>query len=58
MLGWALVFFVVAIVAAIFGFGGVAASAMSIAKIIFFIALLLMFLSIVVHLIRGRRPPQ
>ena len=41
MLYYALVFFIVAIVAAIFGFGGIAAGAVEIAKILFFIALAL-----------------
>jgi uncharacterized membrane protein YtjA (UPF0391 family) len=36
MLRWALIFFIVAIVAALFGFGGIAAGAASIAKILFF----------------------
>ena len=39
MLGWALTFLVVAIIAAVFGFGGIAAASASIAKIIFFIFL-------------------
>lgn len=36
MLWWAMIFFLIAIVAAIFGFGGIAASAATIAKILFF----------------------
>ncbi len=47
MLGWAIGFFVVAIVAAIFGFGGIAASATGIAKILFFAFLVLSILSFV-----------
>jgi len=45
MLKWAGIFFVIAIVAAIFGFGGVAAGAASIAKVLFyiFLALVLIF---------------
>ena len=35
MLYWAAVFFVIAIVAAIFGFGGIAAGAAGIAKVLF-----------------------
>jgi uncharacterized membrane protein YtjA (UPF0391 family) len=56
MLYWALVFFVVAIVAAFFGFGGVAAASAGIAKILFFIFLVLFVLSLIAGLI-GRRPP-
>ena len=41
MLYWAAVFFIIAIVAALFGFGGIAAGAVSIAKVLFFIFLIL-----------------
>lgn len=37
MLRWAATFFVIAIVAALFGFGGIAAGAASVAKILFFV---------------------
>jgi len=36
MLRWSLIFFVVALVAAIFGFGGIAVSAAAVAKILFY----------------------
>ena len=39
MLRWAMIFLVIAIVAAIFGFGGIAATSAGIAKILFFIAI-------------------
>jgi len=52
MLSWAAVFFVVAIVAAIFGFGGIATSAIGIAKILFFIFLVLFVLSLLVGIFR------
>lgn len=39
MLKWAGIFFLIAIVAAIFGFGGISAGAASIAKVLFFIFL-------------------
>ena len=51
MLHWAAVFFVIAIVAAVFGFGGIAASATGIAKILFFAFLVLALIS----LLFGRR---
>src|SRR4051812_715913 len=41
MFSWALMFLVVALIAAIFGFTGIAASAAGIAKIIFVVALVL-----------------
>jgi uncharacterized membrane protein YtjA (UPF0391 family) len=51
MLHWAAVFFVIALLAAVFGFGGIAASAVGIAKILFFVFLVLA----VVSFIFGRR---
>ena len=56
MLYWAAVFFVIAIVAAAFGFGGLAAGAADIAKVLFFIFLVLFIISLVAGLIR-RTPP-
>lgn len=47
MLYWAVVFFVIALVAAVFGFGGIAASAVGIAKILFFVFLVLAIVSFV-----------
>lgn len=41
MLKWALMFFVIAIVAGIFGFGGIAGTAAGIAQVLFFIAVIL-----------------
>jgi len=46
MLRWTVIFLVVAIIAAILGFGGVAAGAASIAKILFFIFLVLFIVSL------------
>jgi uncharacterized membrane protein YtjA (UPF0391 family) len=45
MLGWAITFLVVAIIAAILGFGGVAIISVEIAKIIFFVAIVLFLIS-------------
>ncbi|WP_422360334.1 DUF1328 domain-containing protein [Reichenbachiella sp.] len=42
-----IIFFVVAIIAGIFGFGGIAASAVGAAKIVFFIALVLLAISVI-----------
>jgi uncharacterized membrane protein YtjA (UPF0391 family) len=52
MLRYAVIFFVVAIVAALFGFGGIAAGATEIAKILFFIFLVLFIVSLVAGLIK------
>jgi uncharacterized membrane protein YtjA (UPF0391 family) len=54
MLGWALTFLIVALVAAVLGFGGIAGLSIEIAKIIFFVAIVLFLISAVVGLVRGR----
>ena len=41
MLRWTVIFFVIAVVAAILGFGGIAGEAVGIAKVLFVIALVL-----------------
>ena len=57
MLYWAFVFFIISMIAAVFGFGGIAVAAVGIAKILFFIFLALFVLSLIVHVLRGGRPP-
>jgi len=49
---WALVFLVVAVVAALLGFGGVAGTAMEGARILFWVALVLFIISVVFGLMR------
>ena len=56
MIGWAITFLIVALVAAIFGFGGIAGAAVDIAKLIFFVAIVLFTISAVIGLLRGRSP--
>jgi uncharacterized membrane protein YtjA (UPF0391 family) len=56
MLGWAVTFLIVALVAAVLGFGGIAAFAVDIARIIFFVAIILFVISAVMVLVRGRSP--
>lgn len=56
MLYYALVFFIVALVAAVFGFGGIAASAVGIAKILFVVALVAFLVSGVMGLARRGSP--
>jgi uncharacterized membrane protein YtjA (UPF0391 family) len=56
MFGWAIAFLLVALVAAVLGFGGIASFAVDIAQIIFFVAIVLFLISAVVTLIRGRSP--
>ncbi len=52
MLRFAVIFFIIAIVAALFGFGGVAAGATEIAKILFFVFLVLFIVSLVAGLLK------
>lgn len=56
MLSWAIAFFIIAIVAAVFGFGGIAVGAAGIAKVLFFLFLIAFVVSLVVGLMRGRGP--
>ena len=47
MLKWTVIFIIIAIIAAVFGFGGIAEGATDIAKILFFIFVILFILSLV-----------
>jgi uncharacterized membrane protein YtjA (UPF0391 family) len=58
MLSWALTFLIVAIIAALFGFGGIATTAAGIAQILFVIFIVLFLASLIYHMISGRRPPH
>lgn len=53
LLKWAAIFFVIAIIAAAFGFGGIAEGATDIAKILFYIFLAIFFVVLVAGLIVG-----
>jgi len=50
MLKWALVFFIVSIVAGLFGFTGIAAGAATIAKFLFYVAVTLFVIFLVLGL--------
>ncbi len=54
MLKWALVFFVISLVAALFGFGGIASGAAAIAKILFFVAVAIFLVLLVLGLLAVR----
>jgi len=54
MLTWSVTFLIIAIVAAAFGFGGIAGTAVGIAKLLFFVFLVLFILSVIF----GRRTPR
>ena len=53
MLRWALTFLVVALVAGLLGFWGLEGTAMYIARVLFFIFVIIFLVSIIM----GRRPP-
>ena len=55
MLRWALGFFVVALIAAVLGFGGIAATAADIAQLIFYVFLILFSVSPLAHFLRESR---
>jgi uncharacterized membrane protein YtjA (UPF0391 family) len=54
MLSWVVTFLIIALIAGILGFGGIAGVSIEIAKAIFFIAVVLFLVSAVVGLARGR----
>jgi uncharacterized membrane protein YtjA (UPF0391 family) len=56
LLHWAIVFLIVAVVAGLLGFGGVAGTAMQGAQILFWIALVLLLISLVFGMMRRGRP--
>jgi len=55
MLYWSAVFFVIALVAALFGFGNLSESAGDIAKVLFFIFVVLFVISLVAGMFRRGR---
>ena len=56
MLSWALACFIVAVIAAIFGFGGIAVGAAGLAKFLFLLFLAAFVISLIVGVSAGRRP--
>ncbi len=52
LLGWALIFLVVALIAAAFGFGGIASASAGIAKVLFFI-FIVVFLVLLISALLG-----
>jgi uncharacterized membrane protein YtjA (UPF0391 family) len=56
MLGWALTFLVVALIAGALGFGGIAGASAGIAKILFLIFIILFVVAMVARAVRGRPP--
>ena len=54
LLHWAIVFLVVALIAGLLGFGSIAGTSMEAAKIVFWVAIVVVFLSFVFNLVRTR----
>jgi uncharacterized membrane protein YtjA (UPF0391 family) len=52
MLHYAIAFFVIALIAALFGFGGIAAGAVEIGKLLFFVFLIIAAVTFVISLVR------
>lgn len=57
MLGWALAFFILALIAAFLGFFALAGLAASIAKILLLAFVVLLVISLLSGALRGRPPP-
>jgi uncharacterized membrane protein YtjA (UPF0391 family) len=57
MLRWAMGFLILALVAALFGFGGLATASVGIAQILFYLFLLVFLVTLVLGLVSGRRSP-
>lgn len=55
MLNYAITFFVIALIAAVFGFTGIAAAASSIAQFLFMIFVVLAVATLLLHFFRGPR---
>lgn len=53
MLGWALTFLVVAVIAALFGFGGIASASAGIAQILFFVFVILFVGALILRAVRS-----
>ena len=55
MIKWAIVFALISVVAGIFGFTGIAADSAAVAKILFYIALTIFVVLIVIGLVAGKK---
>ena len=54
MLKWALIFFIISVIAGVFGFTNIAAGSAEIAKILFYIAVVIFLVFLVLALLAGR----
>ena len=53
MLRWAAIFLVIAIIAGVFGFGNLAATASGIARVLFFLFIVLLLVAVVTGAVQG-----
>lgn len=56
MLGWAVTFLVIALIAAALGFGGIAGASVGIAKILFFVFIVLFVIAMIARAMKGKSP--
>ena len=54
MLKWAIIFFVISLIASFFGFTGVASGARTIAKVLFFIAVVIFLIVLIFGVMLGK----
>ncbi len=54
MIKWAIIFFVISLIAGFFGFTGVAAGARSVAKVLFFVAIAIFLVILVFGVMLGK----
>jgi len=55
LLKWALIFLVVSIIAAVFGFGGIAAASADIARVLFYIFVAIFVILLILGIVAARR---
>jgi len=55
LLKWALIFLVISIIAAVFGFGGVAAASADIARVLFYIFVAIFVVLLMLGIVAARR---
>ncbi|MEM6438631.1 MAG: DUF1328 domain-containing protein [Pseudomonadota bacterium] len=56
MLSWSIGFLIIALIAAVLGFGGIASASAGIAQILFFVFIALFVIALVANAVRGRAP--
>ncbi len=56
MLGWAVTFLIIALIAAALGFGGIAGTSAGIAQVLFFVFIALFVIAMIARAVRGRPP--